>query len=93
MSDAFGYYQHDPATDAYHWTGPYSTALEIREPRRDAFRRLRAEVIARANHGQLLLGRDTIDLLNPQDRARFHQNARAIAASRNGRRFRVGRFS
>jgi AAA domain len=57
------------------------TSLEILHPQRDVFRRLKAEVIAKAKHGQFLLARAVIDLLSEPDRVRFHQNAQARAAS------------
>jgi hypothetical protein len=83
-------YTADDHSHAWEW--PDRTSLEIRGPRWDAFRRLKAEVIARADDGQLLLNQGVIDLLNESDRARFHQNAVAAAASLNGRREELARL-
>jgi hypothetical protein len=75
---------YDPQTNSYAWSWQDDgTSLEIVHPQRDVFRRLKAEVIARGRHGQLLLGRTVIDLLNDMDRVRFHQNVQARAASLN----------
>src|SRR5215475_15039452 len=65
--------------DIHIFAFPDGTELELLRPQRDAVGRLWAEVVARAGATNLL-NRGRFDLLNLQDRERFH----TVCATFNG---------
>jgi hypothetical protein len=62
---------HTISGDTHCFAFPDGTALELLRPQRDAVGRLWAEVVARAG-ASVLLNRGRFDLLNLQNRGRFH---------------------
>jgi len=77
-------YSYDPKADSHQLTWAEGVIVQLVQPKRDAFRHLKTDVIVWAPGVDEPLNRGMVDLLSEADRARFHQNTLAKIAWLNG---------